>query len=165
MAYATLNDLVARYGERELIQLTDLVNMPPSAIDADRVQIALDDASAVVDSYVGQVYALPLQGCAKPVTVPGADPEYMAPPQLVRITCDLARFNLYDDLAPESEVASRQKAALKELDSLAQGKTVLSCPWGGQPGTPLVSNAQTGGEDVAYSFSCRSITDETMRGY
>jgi hypothetical protein len=74
MAYATLNDLVARYGERELIQLTDLVNMPPSAIDADRVQIALDDASAVVDSYVGQVYALPLQGCAKPVTVPGADP-------------------------------------------------------------------------------------------
>lgn len=165
MAYASLADLVARFGQRELAELTDQDNMPPSVIDEDRVQTALDDAASVVDSYIGQVYKLPLVGCAKPVTVPGAEPEYVAPPHLVRLTCDLARFNLYDDLAPENEVARRHAAAKKELEAIAQGKAVLACPWGGEPGVALGATAQTGGDDVAYSFSGRSVTDESLRGY
>ena len=38
MAYAVLADLIKRFGELELIQLTDTSNIPPSAIDAARVQ-------------------------------------------------------------------------------------------------------------------------------
>lgn len=165
MAYATVQDLISRFGQRELVQLTDLDNLPPTTVNEARVQLALDDASALVDAYIGQAYKLPLTGCAKPVTVPGEDPEYVTPPLLVQLTSDLARFNLYDDLAPENEVARRQAAAIKQLGAIGEGKAVLSCPWGGEPGQALGATAQSGGEDVAYSFSCRSVTDDTLRGY
>ena len=66
MIYAESADLVARFGQQEMVQLTDLTNYPASTIDAARVATAIDDASALIDGYVGQVYQLPLAGCAKP---------------------------------------------------------------------------------------------------
>lgn len=163
MIYATVTDMVARFGELELIQLTDMDNIPPSTIDTTRVDVKLGDACAFVDGYVGQVYRLPLQGCAKPLTVPGAAIEYVPPPVLTRITCDLARYYLHDDLAPENEVYRRYKAAVKELEAISNGTSMLSCPWGGSPGALVGADAQQGSE-VAYSFSPRQITDD-MRGY
>ena len=82
MIYATAADLVARFGELELVQLTDLENIPPSIIDLGRVETKIGDACAFIDGYVGQVYRLPLAGCAKPLTVPGGTIEYAAPPVL-----------------------------------------------------------------------------------
>ncbi len=49
MIYATVADLVARFGELELVQLTDLVNIPPSVIDTARVETKVDDACAFTD--------------------------------------------------------------------------------------------------------------------
>jgi len=165
MIYATVADLVARFGELELVQLTDLDNIPPSIIDVGRVDTKIGDACAFVDGYVGQVYRLPLAGCLKPATVPGADPKYVAPPVLVRITCDLARYYLHDDLAPENEVYRRYKAAVSELDAFAKGKAQLSCPWGGSPGVLIGADAQSGNNDVWSSFSPRSVTDDTLKGF
>lgn len=165
LTYATVADMVARFGERELIQLTDTTNIPPSAIDAPRVETKLADAAAFVDGYVGQVYRLPLTGCAQPVTVPGADPVYVAPPVLTRLTCDLARYYLYDDLAPENEVYRRYKAAVRELEAIAAGEAQLACPWGGSPGELIGTDAQSGSAEVQYEFSPRQITDDTLRGF
>lgn len=164
MLYATLQDMIARFTQQELVELTDTVNIPPSTVDEARVAVKLGDAQAFVDGYVGQVYRLPLVGCAKPATLPGGEPEYVAPPVLMRLTCDLARYYLHDDLAPENEVYRRYKAALKELDAIANGTAMLSCPWGGSPGELVASDAQQGNE-VSYSFSPRQITDETTRGF
>lgn len=163
MIYATVANMVDRFGELELIQLTDLDNMPPSTMGTARVAVKLEDATAFVDGYVGQVYRLPLQGCAKPATLPGGAVEYVAPPVLTRITCDLARYYLHDDLAPENEVYRRYKAAVKELDDIASGKALLACPWGGSPGELVGGDAQQGSE-TSYSFSPRQITDG-MRGF
>ncbi|MCK9987645.1 MAG: hypothetical protein AzoDbin1_04117 [Azoarcus sp.] len=165
MIYATVADMIARYGERELVQLTDVTNIPPSTIDTPRVETKLTDAAAFVDGYVGQVYRLPLAGCAQPVTVPGTDPVYVAPPVLTRLTCDLARYYLYDDLAPENEVYRRYKAAVRELEAIATGAAQLACPWGGSPGELIGADAQSGGNEVSYSFSERQITDDTLRGF
>lgn len=165
LTYATVADMVARFGERELIQLTDTTNIPPSAIDTPRVETKLADAVAFVDGYVGQVYRLPLAGCAQPVTAPGADPVYVAPPVLTRLTCDLARYYLHDDLAPEHEVYRRYKAALGELDAIAKGATQLACPWGGSPGELVGTDAQSGSNEVQHAFSLRQITDDTLRGF
>lgn len=161
MRYASLTDMTARYGERELIQLTDPDN---AAIDVARVELKLDDAQAVVDASVGRVYRLPLRGCLKPATVPGAEPTYEVPPQLKRIACDLARYYLYDDAAPEEEIYRRFKAAKAELDAIAAGGTVLACPWGGSAGDLVGSDAQSGSE-VLFSFSPRQITDDSTRGF
>ena len=158
MQYATVQDLIDRFGERELIQLTD-------RDDQAEVKVAyasrkVDDAQALADSYVGKVYALPLLGCAKPV---GAEIEYVAPPQLTRIVCDLARYYLYTDLAPEHEVYLRYKAAVKELEAIGSGDAVLACPWGGQPGQ--LAGASPASGEVVSEFSTRRVRDEDLRGF
>lgn len=165
MTYATVADLVARFGELELVQLTDLDNIPPSVIDVSAVEVKIADACAFADGYIGQVYRLPLVGCAKVVTVPGATPEYVAPPVLVRLVCDIARYYLHDDLAPENEVYRRYQNAVKELDKIATGKAVLACPWGGVPGLPLGSDAQAPTDEVYHSFSPRAVTDDALKGF
>jgi len=165
MTYAVSADLVARFGQQEMVQLTDLTNYPASTIDAARVATAIDDACALIDSYVGQVYQLPLAGCAKPPTLPGGSVDYVAPPALTRIACDLARYYLHDDLAPENEVYRRYKEALRELEAIAAGKAQLSCPWGGSPGVLIGADAQTGSAEAYYEFSPRAITDDTLKGF
>jgi phage gp36-like protein len=161
MQYATVQDMSARYGEREMIELTDPDLL---AIKLPRVELKLADAQAFADGFVARVYRLPLAGCAKPATVPGEPPEQVSPPQLTRIVCDVARYYLYDDLAPEHEVYLRFKAAEKELLAIADGRAVLTCPWGGAPGT-LVANDPLGDGEVFYSFSPRRVTDDSAGGY
>lgn len=164
MIYATLADLVARFSQRELVQLTDQENIPPSEVDAVLVDTKLADASAFVDGYVGQMYRLPLRGCAKPTGVTTVD--LVPPPVLTRLTCDLARYYLYGDLAPESEVYRRYKAALAELGNIASGQTLLACPWGGSAGDLMAApDVQSGGAETLSCFSPRAITDDTLRGF
>jgi phage gp36-like protein len=158
MIYATVADMQARFSAVELAQLTD----PEGAvIDAARIQTKLDDAQAAIDGWIGQAYQLPLLGCAKPVTVPGAAPERVAPPQLTRIACDLARFWLRDAVEQDSDVYRRYKAAMEALQAIAEGRARLACPWGGDAGVPATLTDQ----DVRHGFSPRSITDADLRGY
>lgn len=154
MNYATVQDMVDRFGELELIQLT--AGAGGDAVNTDKAEQALFDAQAFVDGFVGAVYQLPLSGCAKPaptVEDPGAI-ALVPPPSLTRAVCDVARYYLYDQVAPEHEVFVRFKAAQQSLQGLADGKTVLTCPWGGQPGMQL-SGAAPGTADVAYAFPPR----------
>lgn len=163
MNYATVQDLIDRFGERELIELTDPDLL---AVQAPRAERALDDAQVYADSFVGRVYLLPLAGCAKPAPLPG-DPgavQRVAPPQLTRVVCDVARYFLYSDLAPEHEVYLRFKAAEKELQAIADGKVVLACPWGGLPGAPLTGQP-SGEAEVRWGFSPRQMTDDSLRGF
>ena len=69
MMYATPGDLVARFGETEIVNLTDVENIPPSVIDVERLEIKLADAQSFMDGYIGQVYRLPLTGCVKPPAI------------------------------------------------------------------------------------------------
>ncbi len=163
MQYATVQDLVDRFGEREMIQLTDL---EIQSVQADKVQRAIDDAQAFADAYVGKAYSLPLTGCTKPAPAPGDVHAVLMvpPPQLTRIVCDVARYYLYQALAPEHEVYLRYKADDLELQAIDNGAAVLACPWGGSPGT-LVSGTAPGEGEVLYGFSPRRVTDDDLRGY
>lgn len=79
--------------------------------------------------------------------------------------CDVARYFLYDNLPPESEVLVRYKAAERNLVAIGEGKAVVSCPWGGQPGQ-LASGGETPGDGEAeHGFAPRQITDDTLRGF
>jgi hypothetical protein len=112
------------------------------------------------------VYALPLAGCTKPAPVAG-NPHatvLVAPPQLTRIAVDVARYYLWDDVAPEQEVYLRYKAAEKELRDIANGTVVISCPWGGKPGV-LVAGSEPGEGEVFYGFAPRTMRDDDLAGY
>ena len=161
--YATVADLIDRFGESEMIGLTDPDN---TAVQSARAQRKLDDAHALANGYVGMAYRLPLAGCAKPAPQPGNPQavETVAPPLLTRLVCDIARYYLYDDKCTD-EVLKRYEQAKQELLHISQGKATLACPWGGVAGDPLSADPQAGGCEVGYSFPARQMTDETLRGF
>lgn len=109
MAYATQANLVDRFGERELVELTDRAEPPAGAIDAAVVASALADADAVIDSYIVGRYALPLS----PV-----------PAVLELRACDIARFLLHG-LRATQEVRDRYDDAIAFLKDVSAGKAKL----------------------------------------
>lgn len=104
MPYCTLQNLIDRFGDVELKQLTG----GAAAIDEVVINLAIDDAEAEINSYL-LAYALPL------VNVP-ANFELMA--------CDLVRFYLYKTKVPEV-VDTRYKKAIRYLEKVSEGKIKL----------------------------------------
>ena len=97
MSYATRADLDARFGAGEV---DDLARGDPARLDT-----ALADAAAEIDTALATLYVVPL----------GPGPW----PALVPIACDLARARLYDDRESET-VTNRKRSARAELKRLAQ---------------------------------------------
>jgi phage gp36-like protein len=125
MAYATVADLVAEFGEREVIELTDRFEPPIGVIDQAVAQGALDRAGAVIDGYLAGRYALPLAA---------------VPPLLNGIARDLARHALYTSAMPDV-VQARYDAAMKSLRAIGDGLMALPLPPAGSPAQGLGGSA------------------------
>ena len=111
MSYATQQDMVDRFGEVEVINLTDRADPPAGVIDADVLARALDDAADEIDAYVGNRHPLPL------VSVPRV---------LVRVACDVTRYRLSDDCGVlTEEVEYRYKDAVRFLRDISAGRVSL----------------------------------------
>lgn len=102
MPYCTRQNLIDRFGEQELIQLTDRDNL--GVISDAVLNQAISDADAEINGYL-TAYTLPL------ATVPA---------NLVRIACDVTRYYLYDDAVTE-QVKTRYDSAIKYLVQVARG--------------------------------------------
>jgi phage gp36-like protein len=113
MSYAQVADMVARFGQREMIQLTDQSNPPADQVDATVAQAALDGASSIMDGSIAVKYALPLPAPTSPI--------------LVEVCCDIARHRLYRDQIPDA-VAAREKSARDTLLRIAQGLVKIDAP-------------------------------------
>lgn len=137
MAYATQQDMVDRFAESELIQLTDRDGT--GTIGATVLSQALADADAKVDGYLAGRYTLPL------ATVPKS---------LTRIACDVARYYLYDNHATD-EVRRRYEDAEKFLIALGKGDVTL--------GPDPADVADVGSPEV--STPGRIFTHDTMQDY
>lgn len=106
--YATLDDMISRFGTTELVQLSDHDGL--YVINQAVVEAAITDACHVIDSYVAKVHTLPL-------------PE--TPHMLLRHACNISRFYLYSKgMVPES-VKDFHDQAIKWLEKLAQGEVSL----------------------------------------
>ncbi|MCB1738711.1 MAG: DUF1320 domain-containing protein [Rhodocyclaceae bacterium] len=118
MAYCTQQDLIDRYGEAELIQLTDRAGA--DAIDTTALARAIADVDALVDGYLDARYSVPLS------PVPGL---------IVRLACMLTRAELYrDQVLEDSHPVVRDKAeATRVLMALSRGDVSLGLPEGGTP--------------------------------
>lgn len=142
MTYALQQDLVDRFGEAELVQLTDRTNMPPAAIDNVVVGRALADADGAIDGYVGKQYALPLT---------------VAPPVLTKIAADLARYYLHGEAADKDSIVTRNyQAAIAWLRDVSKG--LVSIDDGGD--VP----AQAGGGAIKTSAPNRVFTRDSLTG-
>jgi len=108
MTYATIQNMIDRFGEDELIQLTDRQNL--GVIDNVVVNRALADADARINGYLGVRYTMPL-------SLP-------QPTGLERLGCDIARYALHEDRVTEI-VQKRYDDAIALLRDVAAGKAEL----------------------------------------
>lgn len=108
MTYATQQNLIDRFGEDELIQLTDRGNL--GVIDATVVSRALADADARINGYLAVRYSLPLSA--------------PLPTELERLACDIARYALYEDRVTEI-VEKRYQDAIALLRDVSAGRAEL----------------------------------------
>jgi len=136
MPYATLSDLNARFGEQEITQVSDRTG--EGMADAKVIETAILDASVEMDAYLGNCAVLPL---ATPY-----------PALLVRLCCDLARYFLYKDKAPEAVRLAREDA-ISLLRRIASGEAAF--PGAAAQDTVVVSG-------IAVSSSKRVFTDALL---
>lgn len=136
MGYATAVDLDAAFGAEEVLQLADRDRS--GAPDAEFVLSALDRTDGLIDGYLAGRYVLPL------ATVPKV---------LNTVACDIARYFLYEDAAPE-RVRQAYDDALRWLRDVAMGKFLL-------PVDPLADGPLAPGPP-AHSAPPRVFSAETL---
>ncbi len=140
MTYATKQDLIERFGEDELVDLTDRAEPPAGAIDEAVLGEALATADGQIEAHLRVRYAVPVA----PV-----------PDLLVGVAADIARYRLYTDNPPEV-VSDRHKAAMKTLGDLARGIITLDAT--------AATEASSGGS-VRISTPDRVFTSKTLKGF
>lgn len=102
-------DMVNRFGQDEIAQLTNRTNPLSGTYDATTLDQVISDAEAELNSYLADRYTLPLP------TVPEVLP---------RLCCDIARFYLWGERANEV-VTLRYQNAIKFLLQVASGAITL----------------------------------------
>ena len=141
MSYATQDDLIDRYGERLLVDLTDREEVATGAIDADAVTQALEHASAEIDGYLLNRYKLPLS---------------TIPPTVVDLACVLSIWRLHAH-EPSEKIAADFKEAQKRLREIATGVFALAAAG--------VESPTTGGSGARTTDRPRPFTEEKMKGF
>lgn len=138
MAYSTRQDFVDRFGVIELLQLVD--RNRDDVEDAGVLDQAIGDAAAEIDGYLVSKYQLPL------VAVPAV---------LVRLSCDIVRYRLFDSRALD-EVRARYTDAVKYLVNVSQGIVQLALP---TPPAPSVIDPEPESASADRVFSSTNLSD------
>jgi phage gp36-like protein len=112
MAYASVQDMVDVYGAAEMIRASTPDGAEAVAVVAAPIQAALDDASAIIDTYLRKRYRVPLD---------------VAPPEIARACRTLARYDLSlgGERNPSEQVQKTRDEVMVWLDRIAMGKVVL----------------------------------------
>lgn len=141
MAYSTLDDIKKLLPEEALIQLTDDEGL--GLVNQGRVDEAIAQADAEIDSYCASKYAVPF---------------YTVPAIAKKISVDLAIYNLYSrkvDIIPETR-GERYKNAIRQLEGISKGAISLGVD--PAPAAPADSGAETNKTD-------RIFTRDSMGGF
>ncbi len=109
----TADDLIRRFGKQELIALTDKDGL--HTLNLDVLAVAINDATALVASYLGLGAGLGLGVVAN---------GRMINPVLTAKTCDIARFYLYDDNVTDT-VKYRYDEAIDWLKQVQNNPSML----------------------------------------
>lgn len=126
----TLQDLIERYGERELIQLTNEQPRPDSVIDITVIDRAIGDAIGEVASYLRPSGLVGVDALGNVIYTHSDE----LPDELVLKTCDIARYYLYDNGVIDI-VQTRYDTATKWLDKVKKDPSMLTGPISEQPNT------------------------------
>ena len=101
--YITRDELIDRFGQREIERLENNINDPQA------VQTAITDAVDVVNGYLSAAEALPLP---------------MIPASVKRVAAVMVRYYLYKD-KPTEQVRTDYEDAIRWLEQVSSGKIKL----------------------------------------
>ncbi len=143
--YATVADMIARYGETQIIRLSQPEDRTAETVDEAKVNTALSDAGDIVDGYIRGRYHVP-------VAVP--------PDSIVRATCVLARYDLAqgEHTSPSDEMASARKDTITWLENIAKELVHLDIPAAAPAGPAVGSGPRMSDRD-------RFMSLDTLRGF
>lgn len=139
MPYSTLTDIKKLIPETAIIQLTD--DEDTGSVNQARVDEAIAQADAEIDSYCGGRYTVPF------TTVPDI---------VKKISVDIAIYNLYSrkvEVIPETR-AERYKNAIRQLGDIAKGIITI--------GEPEADVPEAGGVQINTTTDDRVFTKDTM---
>ncbi|GGG30970.1 hypothetical protein GCM10010964_18650 [Caldovatus sediminis] len=144
MPYATVADMLARFGEAELTRLTAAEGALDGGVVTERVETALAEATGLIDSYLRRRWAVPL---AAPVPV-----------EIVRACCVLARYDLAhgEQREPSEQMRLARKEVIEWLAALADGAAALD---------GAVPAAGAAGAGAMASDRARAFSAESLRGW
>jgi len=140
MTYATQQDLVDAFGEFELIAQTDIDPVSTGAIVVARVTRAITAAEGEVEGYIAARYQVPLA---------------IVPANVKQAVCDIARYRLYRDNAPEL-VLENYKSAIRLCRDISTGTVKLPLPTGDEPARSETLVDFSGGQHVFAREPLRS---------
>lgn len=105
MTYATPSDMLTRFGEGEIIALTDRASL--GVVDTTVLDGALLEATAEIEPYLAPRHALPLTAVPKIVT---------------GFCCDIARYRLCGSgVTVTDDIRDRYKDAIRFFEQVAKG--------------------------------------------
>ena len=134
--YATAVAMQRKFGERELIQLTDTEQPYQNVINMEKLNAAMQEANSEIDAYVGSRYALPL---------------HIIPPFLVEIGCNLARYYaVTGDLSENDPIKNRYESSIKTLTKISKGELTLGSSPAGES-----KPVQTSSNNVMFTVGRR----------
>jgi phage gp36-like protein len=112
MPYATPTDMEVRFGATELVRLSAPDGALDGVADLGKVELAITDATALIDSHIRRRFQTPLS----PV-----------PPEILAACCDIARYRLAhgEGRTPTEQMRDAYRDTLRFLERLADGKASL----------------------------------------
>ncbi|MBJ2150608.1 gp436 family protein [Paracoccus sp. IB05] len=141
MSYATVQNLIDRYGEHLLVMLTDHADPPSGVIDGATVARALNGADDLINGFLG-AYQLPLT----------------AVPELVTKLAEVIAIYDLHVTSPEEKIQKDYDNALKRLAEISKGTIQLKDAAGIEPAAPQGSGVQITDRE-------RAFTPESMTGF
>lgn len=128
MSYVTAEAMIAKFGETEIIELTNEGGIA-LAINHVKLQLAINAANSEIDGYLVGRYSLPLT-------------EQYRSPILLSYGCDIAHFHASVGATLETErTKTRYELAIKYLEKISKGVVSLGgSPAGESTPAPTSSN-------------------------
>jgi phage gp36-like protein len=141
VSYATQQQLVDKFGQQMMLDLTDRASPPAGEIDATVVDRALADADALINGYLKGRYQLPLA---------------TTPQLLVTLAEAIAIYNLHTQIVPD-KIRKGYEDALVTLKQIATGIVRLDVAG--------VEPPASGSNGVRVNDRARDMTPDNLKGF
>jgi phage gp36-like protein len=109
--YITIDDIKLRNDNDTLIKMTN-DDDASDVVNEIRLQVAIDDAEAIMNKYISESYKLPLSE---------------VPAYLIIIACNITIYLLYDarSLTISENIQKKYNDAIKTLEEIKNGETTI----------------------------------------